>query len=135
MQFKVLNIKYLFKKHEIPLSAIPCLNYRKALEKEEELRNDLLKVKDDNIINTESEDGNEVEAKCPLKTAHIPNAKIETVKENLKEQSLTSVEFYEYCKKVFKFKTIRVMRFKYVILFLCFNNVFNEIIHTILIKF
>ncbi|XP_052870079.1 microprocessor complex subunit DGCR8 [Anopheles cruzii] len=29
------------RKHEIPLSAIPCLNYRKALEKEEQLKKEL----------------------------------------------------------------------------------------------
>lgn len=39
-------------------------------------------------------------------------AKIETVKENLKAQSLTSDELNSYCAALFKFKTIRVMRFK-----------------------
>ena len=42
----------------------------------------------------------------------IPNAKVETVSENLKAQSLTPAQFTEYCKKRFNFKTIRVMRFK-----------------------
>lgn len=42
----------------------------------------------------------------------IPNAKVETVSENLKAHSLSPLEFTEYCKKKFHFKTIRVMRFK-----------------------
>lgn len=39
-------------------------------------------------------------------------AKIETVKENLKAQSLTSDELNSYCSALFNFKSIRVMRFK-----------------------
>lgn len=39
------------------------------------------------------------------------NAKIETVKENLKEQSLTVQQINDYCKSLFIFKNIRVMRF------------------------
>lgn len=42
----------------------------------------------------------------------LPNAKIETVKENLKAQSLTSSEVTEYCQRLFNFKTIKVRRFK-----------------------
>lgn len=39
------------------------------------------------------------------------NAKIETVNENLKEQSLTVQQINDYCKSLFIFKNIRVMRF------------------------
>lgn len=39
-------------------------------------------------------------------------AKIETVKENLKSQSLNVEQIYDYCRSLFKFKSIRVMRFK-----------------------
>ena len=39
------------------------------------------------------------------------NAKIETVKENLQEQSLTIQQINDYCKNLFVFKNIRVMRF------------------------
>lgn len=42
----------------------------------------------------------------------IPNAKVETVAENLKAHSLNPMQFTEYCKKRFNFKTIRVLRFK-----------------------
>lgn len=42
----------------------------------------------------------------------FPHARIETVTENLEQQSLTADQLIEYCKKLFKFKTIRVMRFK-----------------------
>lgn len=39
------------------------------------------------------------------------NAKIETVNENLKEQSLSVQQINDYCKSLFIFKNIRVMHF------------------------
>lgn len=39
-------------------------------------------------------------------------AVIETAKENLKKESLTPQQVTEYCRKLFRFKEIRVMRFK-----------------------
>lgn len=50
-------------------------------------------------------------AKRPRVFGAFSNAKIETVKENLKEQSLTVQQISEYCKNLFIFKNIRVMRF------------------------
>ncbi|GAB0100507.1 DGCR8 [Sergentomyia squamirostris] len=90
------------RKHEIPLSSIPCLNYRKALEKEEEAARDPPAA--DTIEVTKPVNGHEL--------LPIPNAKIETVKENLKAQSLTAAQMTEYCKRLFRFKTIKVRRFK-----------------------
>lgn len=93
------------QKHEIPLSAIPCLNYRKALEEEMRLREDIqevVQIKDETLENnTET-----------VETAALPNARIETVVENEEAKSLTTAHIQEYCKKLFKFRTIRVMRFK-----------------------
>ncbi|XP_055605046.1 microprocessor complex subunit DGCR8 [Uranotaenia lowii] len=128
------------RKHEIPLSAIPCLNYRKALQKEEELCREIeanaaaaaASEEAKNSNNKENQDlqpekqmhnsqlskmiasansASEAQANAnmlPLKVT----ARIETVNENLKAQSLTATAFQEYCKKLFKFKTLRVMRFK-----------------------
>uniref|UniRef100_A0A1B0EZB3 Uncharacterized protein n=2 Tax=Phlebotomus papatasi TaxID=29031 RepID=A0A1B0EZB3_PHLPP len=90
-------------KHEIPLSAVPCLNYRKALDKEAEAKNASI-VEPVPETNGTAMNGHEL---LPL-----PNAKIETVKENLKAQSLTSAEVTEYCQRLFNFKTIKVRRFK-----------------------
>lgn len=92
------------------MSSIPCLNYRKALEKEEEeagKQKDLLEQQK-SISNN---DGSET-AETPTELLSIPNAKIETVSENVKAHSLTGVQLQEYCQKLFRFKTIRVMRFK-----------------------
>lgn len=50
-------------------------------------------------------------AKKPRIFGAFTNAKIETVKENLQEQSLTIPQINEYCKNLFVFKNIRVMRF------------------------
>lgn len=123
------------RKHEMPISAIPCLNYQRALEKEKEQmieQQRLLKeqqVKEEaNLVAEEQQNiSNDVsnglstmlnlnKANTPTSTkAHLPmmpNAKVETVAENLKAHSLTPAQFTEYCKKRFNFKTIRVMRFK-----------------------
>lgn len=74
------------RKHEIPLSAIPCLSYRKGLEKEAE--------KTDQETNS-----------------NMPNARIETVKENKQLHNLKPEQVKEYCEKLFQFKTIKVLRY------------------------
>ncbi|XP_065073946.1 microprocessor complex subunit DGCR8 [Ochlerotatus camptorhynchus] len=126
------------RKHEIPLSAIPCLNYRKALEKEEELRKEIeanaaAAEEAQNNANSNDKENQDSEkqmhnpqlskmiasattlAEAQANAKMLPlkvTARIETVNENLKAQSLTADIFQEYCKKLFRFKTIRVMRFK-----------------------
>lgn len=50
-------------------------------------------------------------SKKPRVLGAFSNAKIETVTENLKEQSLTVQQINEYCNNLFIFKNIRVMRF------------------------
>lgn len=127
------------RKHEIPLSAIPCLNYRKALEKEDELRREIeanaAAAEAEALARSSSAAGDstlqerqmhnpqlskmiasattQAEAQANAKMLPLKvTAKIETVDENLKAQSLTADAFQQYCKKLFRFKTIRVMRFK-----------------------
>ncbi|XP_035917847.1 microprocessor complex subunit DGCR8-like [Anopheles stephensi] len=139
------------RKHEIPLSAIPCLNYRKALEKEEELKKELAEASaasaENGTVNGEATNDAASEADATTKEGTEPaperqlhnaqlskmiagatttaeaqanakllplkvSAKIETVTENLKAQSLTPDAVMDYCKKLFRFKTIRVLRFK-----------------------
>ncbi|XP_049532588.1 microprocessor complex subunit DGCR8 [Anopheles darlingi] len=138
------------RKHEIPLSAIPCLNYRKALEKEDELKKELAAATaaraaatlTNGAENGESqeegtaEEGDGVpkeqktlhnaqlskmiagatsvaEAQANAKLLPLKvSAKIETVTENLKAQSLSADAVVEYCKQLFHFKTVRVLRFK-----------------------
>ncbi|KAJ3653070.1 hypothetical protein Zmor_018987 [Zophobas morio] len=75
------------RKHEIPLSAIPCLSYRRALEGEKQKHNETL-------------------------AQDLPNARIETVKENIESQNLKAEDVRKYAEKLFQFKTIKVMRFK-----------------------
>lgn len=149
------------RKHEIPVSAIPCLNYRKALEREAQLaeeyktdanegdgektnesESDLLNnircedeaVKDidtgtditDNQENStesstppssekneeQSAEENGTQTNVPALPNRLRAAKIETVAENTKAQSLTVEQIQTYCKSLFQFKQIRVMRFK-----------------------
>lgn len=61
--------------------------------------------------NVVESDGTPPPAKKPRVFGAFSNAKIETVKENLKEQSLTVHQINDYCKNLFIFKNIRVMRF------------------------
>lgn len=138
------------QKHQIPVSAIPCLSYKRALEEEKRL----IENKNNNLANedttektatekTESTSGcpyangeksheNGEEAgqnagqevtssdqntddtpptKKPRVIGAFSNAKIETVHENLKDQSLTVQQINDYCNKLFVFRNIRVMRF------------------------
>ncbi|XP_017785078.1 PREDICTED: microprocessor complex subunit DGCR8 [Nicrophorus vespilloides] len=76
------------RKHDVPLSGIPCLSYKTALLKEVE------KLKEED----NSQD--------------LPNAKIETITENIESNNLNPEQVREYCEKLFHFKTIKVTRFK-----------------------
>ncbi|CAG9805961.1 unnamed protein product [Chironomus riparius] len=123
------------RKHQIPISSIPCLSYRKATEREKEMiaQQRLLKEQQDkdaaeaalNAIDEPTEElpnglsallnlnKNETQPTAkPIMPIPSCIAKVETVSENLKDHSLTPSQFTEYCKKLFNFKTIRVMRFK-----------------------
>ncbi|XP_013108985.1 microprocessor complex subunit DGCR8 isoform X2 [Stomoxys calcitrans] len=42
----------------------------------------------------------------------VPAAKIVTVNENIQKESLTPDQFNQYCQKIFKFRVIRVLRFR-----------------------
>lgn len=83
------------RKHLIPVNAIPCLNYRKALEHEQSQRSSSLSIEKRNAL-----------------TENMPNAKIETVQENIEMQNLTPEDLREYCQKLFQFHSINVLRFK-----------------------
>ncbi|XP_067135138.1 microprocessor complex subunit DGCR8 [Centruroides vittatus] len=83
------------RKHEIPISAIPCLYYRKNIERENE---------SNSLKNEEVENEKDVSS--------IPAAKVETVQDNKKERSLDYLSVRKYCENLFEFQTITVRRFK-----------------------
>ncbi|XP_044012013.1 microprocessor complex subunit DGCR8 isoform X2 [Aphidius gifuensis] len=82
------------RKHEVPVSAIPCMQYRRALKEEEEERK------------------KELNREPVTDTCTLPSAKIETIQENLAAHSLDSEQLREYCQTLFRFKSIKVMRFQ-----------------------
>ncbi|CAD6206786.1 GSCOCG00010068001-RA-CDS [Cotesia congregata] len=83
------------RKHEVPVSAVPCLQYRRALEEEnEEKRKE-----------TERESSG-------IGASNLPSARIETIQENLANHSLDSERLRNYCQNIFRFKKIKVMRFQ-----------------------
>ncbi|CAD1476530.1 unnamed protein product [Heterotrigona itama] len=82
------------RKHEVPVSAIPCLQYKRALHEEEEER----KKQQERDPNAE--------------VCSLPSAKIETIQENRAAHSLDSEQLRNYCQSLFRFKAIKVMRFQ-----------------------
>ena len=85
----------LFQKHAVPISAVPCLHYSKAIEKDEQQKKCLA----DQQANKEV-------------ASEIPCARIESVQENQAAHSLNAIQLREYCSKLFHFKTVRLMKFK-----------------------
>lgn len=79
------------RKHEIPISAIPCLHYLRELEKERNAKE-----------NENPEEGND----------SLPSAKLESVKDTKQSSSLDYMTVREYCMKRFEFQTITIKRFK-----------------------
>lgn len=74
------------RKHQVPLSAIPCLHYRKetVTEEKEEANDDTREFK----------------------------AKVETVQDHKRNKCLNPTEVKEYCEKLFEFDTIKIRKFK-----------------------
>lgn len=75
----------------------------------------LTETNDSTTAPADQDNASEAERPPPTKKPRIfgafSNAKIETVNENLKEQSLTVQQINDYCNNLFVFKNIRVMRF------------------------
>ncbi|XP_046471884.1 microprocessor complex subunit DGCR8 isoform X1 [Neodiprion pinetum] len=85
------------RKHEVPVSAVPCLQYRRALQEEEK---------------EEEKRRKEREKEPAAETCSLPSAKIETIQENRAAHSLDSEQLRNYCQALFRFKAIKVMRFQ-----------------------
>ncbi|KAK9511731.1 hypothetical protein O3M35_000338 [Rhynocoris fuscipes] len=80
------------RKHLVPLSAIPCLQYKRALEEERKSK--------------EEEESNSKNSPIWLRPA-----KIETAEENKLSQSLGPFAIQQYCKTLFRFKVAQTLRF------------------------
>ncbi|XP_058788955.1 microprocessor complex subunit DGCR8-like [Phymastichus coffea] len=78
------------RKHEVPVSAIPCLQYRRAMKTDEEEKKRMQDVQ----------------------TSNLPSAKVETIQEHRATQSIDGENLRNYCQALFRFKTIKVLRFK-----------------------
>ena len=97
------------QKHAVPISAVPCLNYQRASEREEaKAQEEAMKKRmlEEAAASTEGPSSN------PGPLPDIPCAKIESVQENQAAHSLNGVQLRAYCSKLFRFKTVRLMRFK-----------------------
>nr|CAG4641636.1 EOG090X04U5 [Eurycercus lamellatus] len=94
------------RKHAVPISAIPCLHYRRAAEREDQKAQEEKKLQE--LAAVGPIEGTTVN----VLSSEIPCAKIESVQENQAAHSLNGVQLREYCSKLFHFKTVRLMRFK-----------------------
>lgn len=83
------------RKHNVPLSAIPCLQYRRALDEEETRKK-------------EEGDASNIKSDGPQ---YLHTAKIETTEENKLSQSLGAFTLQQYCKKLFRFKKEQRLHF------------------------
>ncbi|XP_054280842.1 microprocessor complex subunit DGCR8-like [Macrosteles quadrilineatus] len=105
------------RNHKIPLSAIPCLQYRRALEEEKKIKEEKeahLKVEEENKQKEEKGDkeNNIEQTQNKPQEIQLFTAKIETSEENEAKQSLEALDLREYCKNLFIFKTTTTMPFK-----------------------
>nr|CAD7397799.1 unnamed protein product [Timema poppensis] len=96
------------RKHEAPLSAIPCLQYRRALQEKEALEEKKPISATETALNGAVENGASDCANSPV----LPSARIETAQENQAQQSLDANSVQEYCRRLFRFKDIEVLRFR-----------------------
>ena len=83
------------------MGAIPCLNYRKALDEEQKAETEMEQQQQ------QEEEGGEQEAKRPM----FPRAKISTLAETKKRKSISVEEFRDYCKTLFELKEVKLKKF------------------------
>lgn len=72
------------RKHELPISAIPCLQYRRELQKESQAGGD----------------------------KQLESVGLETVRDHKREKWLSADDVREYCENLFQFVEIKIRRFK-----------------------
>ncbi|KAG1652100.1 Microprocessor complex subunit DGCR8 [Nymphon striatum] len=84
------------RKHEIPMSAIPCLHYVTMLKKQ---KADLLCKAETNGRLSEN-------------ASSVPNVKVEGVDEIIKQTSLDQFDVRNYCENLFQFHSVTVRKFK-----------------------
>jgi microprocessor complex subunit DGCR8 len=93
------------RKHDIPISAIPCLQYRNQLAKEQAVQS-ADEVPDAGASSSGAAcNGTESQPKKM-------NVKVESVEESKKKNSLPYLQVREYCSKLFEFQEIIIRKFK-----------------------
>lgn len=119
------------RKHQLPVSSIPCLQYRKELQKEAEqkVKQEKLKQEEEEQQKLQSIDSNGVETKPklepiiqqsndqhPVSTDQqkpiLDNVGLETVQDHKREKWLNAEDVKEYCEKLFEFAEIKIRKFK-----------------------
>ncbi|GFT92350.1 microprocessor complex subunit DGCR8 [Trichonephila clavipes] len=112
------------RKHEIPVSAIPCLHYLRELEKEKNLaESDTSKDTATGNLNSNNSTGTSKGNEEKIASGETVNgnsasngiflsAKLETVKDTKESGSLDYIAVRDYCKKIFEFQTITVKSFR-----------------------
>ncbi|OWF55992.1 microprocessor complex subunit DGCR8-like [Mizuhopecten yessoensis] len=126
------------RKHDIPVSAVPCLQYRRELDKERNSNDQqsptVCNGKDSNMPTESVEapplpppepisngDTNETVLTGEQETSSVttvdgtviaPPVKIEYAEDRKRQNTIDPNELRDYCEKVFEFRTITVKKFK-----------------------
>lgn len=88
------------RKHDIPVSAIPCLQYRNQLTKQ------LNPVAEPAAASSAPAAGDGAEPQPQI------NVKVESVEESKKRNSLNFMKVRDYCSSLFEFQEITIRKFK-----------------------
>lgn len=118
------------RKHNVPISAIPCYSYRYYSDKKQSEQDEptvppappppsACPFSRENVSPDSTTDGTSAppgpisaESAQPIDTNVFPRAQIETIEETRKITELSPEEVTKYCEKLFVFKELEVAKFK-----------------------
>lgn len=89
------------RRHEVPVSTIPCLHYRQELEKEKEEAAAKETMEGENMETQTTEDG-----------ITMPKMTLKSAEDAIKNKHVSYEDLNKYCRGLFKFNMVEVKRFK-----------------------
>ena len=83
----------------MPVESVPCLNYRRELDKEAE-------------VTKKKEQEQNGEASASQNGQRLPKATVECLGDKEATSTLQPTQLQDYCEKLFKFRKIHIPKFK-----------------------
>lgn len=105
--FLIFNLTFYFftQKHDVPISSIPCLQYRKEVEREKEREKEQQQKIEEMDFGVNGNGTTTIDNIAGI-------AKVETLAANKKEKSVDYSLLREYCQKLFEFKQVTIRKFR-----------------------